>query len=219
MRDKLLKGNSAILNKRLTQLMKENNFTITKLSETTGVAVGSIQKMQVDPSSNPTICSLAVISRALKTTVSYLIGQNPDATSKQKTIDVFKWRHVELIHQEFTLNHFLQELGKPCKTTLSDLVLSSKVFALLVEDNDMFPLFPMKSTLVFDPQWHPQHGSYILVKLSNNNMPVLKQLVVEKKKQLLISPNSPAKKTETLVLETSDKIIATLAQIQFPNKK
>ena len=215
MRDKLLKSNSAVLNKRLTQLMKEKNFTITKLSEQTGVAVGSIQKMQVDPTSNPTMYSLCAISRVLKTTVSYLIGQSPDATGKQKTVDVFKWLPSDFIHQEFTLDVFLQELGQPCKTAPISIALSSKAFALLVEDDEMFPLFPMHSILVFEPKWQPQHVSYILVKLTNNKSPVVKQLLIEKKQNLLLSVSPLAKKKDTLLLNPSDKVMATLAQVQF----
>jgi len=195
--------------------MKEKNYTIIKLSEQTGVAVGTIQKMQVDPACNPTLSSLRAIASVLKTTIGYLIGQTDNRSLLQlKTIPVFELKNITL-DAPYKMTKFINALGAPIDTVPVTIPISNKAFALRMWDDSMSPLFVKDNLLVFDPKQSFKDGSYILVKLAQQPIPVLKQLVIENDKHLLYAHGDTKRKKTGITLTPADFILATLVQAQL----
>ena len=63
----------ATINNRLKQLLSARQLSIRQLAKLSGVAVGTIQKMVTDPHCNPTIASIAAITKVLDVPISFCL--------------------------------------------------------------------------------------------------------------------------------------------------
>lgn len=178
------------LNKRLTDLMKRNAMTITKLSSKAGIAIGTIQKLMTDSNCNPTIGSLEAICKVLNVTISELIAED------QKT-------SVDFDDSVLLLNW--EEISSDAERWL---------FRLKINDDSMLPVFHKGCILTFDPKKVPYHNSFILVKLHDHDRATFKQMITDKPYQYIKEIN-PLLKDNLTKLEPQDKVVATLVEAKM----
>lgn len=204
--------NRSILNLRTFKLMRERHLKISALSEKSGVAVGTIQKILNDPICNPTLASLEAISKVLETTVSHLIGQRADQEiSKETVVPLFDWNNIREVLNDLTTFH--NENLKTIRKIKIARELSPHAFSLKAEGTSMFPVFPEGALLTFDMEKQPYDGSYVLVLLKELDKVVFKQLLIDEPYRYIKSVCQNIKDTPQSI-RIEDKVLATLVQTQ-----
>ncbi|ALA25713.1 hypothetical protein AVI51_06370 [Piscirickettsia salmonis] len=213
-------SNTHTLAERLNRLMREHGVTTAQLAKSTGIAVGTINRMSNDKTCNPTISSLKPVCDFFSITVSQMIGED-ELRNFQKVAT--KWLNVPIIHWK-ELNCHLNT-DNTNTTLISDnseketkekeqikinSEFSSSSFATRMPDDSMTPFFPKESVLIFDPEQTINDRSYVLVYLHRHNSYVFKQLIIDKPYQYLKSAHSEL--GSYLQLQKNDKIIAPLVQ-------
>jgi transcriptional regulator with XRE-family HTH domain len=203
--------NYSALNIRVSNLMLENNLTIARLAEKSGIAIGTIQKMMTDPASNPTLSSIGAIAKALGVSVCSLIGHEDDPLSKIVTVPLFTLQ--EIVHAWNPFEKAKERklsIGEVAKTTCK---VSSKSFAVILAGDYMMPAFPENTLLIFDPEKKYYNNSFVLVLIESLTEVVFNKLMINEDK-FYCSPLNLAY-GDVRLLQDEDKIIATLSQSQM----
>lgn len=213
--DQRLVSPMTTLNKRLTEIMKKRNMSITELSVCAKVAVGTVQKLMTDPNCNPTVNSLESICTVLDVAVSELVGDEQKIyAALGKPVPILEWNQIsDSVSQ---LNTIITARKNSPEFISASLSLSESAFGLKMKNDSMAPIFPEGCILVFDTEKSAYSNSFVLVKLSNYEGIVFKQLIIDEPHRYIASVN-PLLKDNLVKLERQDKIFATLieAKIQY----
>ncbi|ODN43618.1 helix-turn-helix domain-containing protein [Piscirickettsia litoralis] len=207
----LTQSNTHTLAERLNRLMREHGVTTSQLAKSTGIAVGTINRMSNDKTCNPTISSLKPVCDFFSITVSQMIGEE-ELRNFQKIAT--KWLNVPLVQWGQLNNRLTSESStlatEECEQIKVNSEFSASSFATRMPDDSMTPFFPKDSVLIFDPEQTVSDRSYVLAYLHSHNSYVFKQLIIDKPYQYLKSAHSEL--GAYLQLQKGDKIIAPLVQ-------
>jgi len=207
--------NHSTLNTRLCDFMKTNQFTIHTLSQKSGIAVGTIQRIMTDPVCNPTLFSLEAICKALKISLFELIGEFSDEKKKYKDIPFFAPEELSIfLEKPWNSKNISFKKKKTIKVSSS---IGKNAFATrMVNDIEILPLFTKDSLLIFDPNKVPRNGHYVLVNIAIKNKIYFKQFIETDDRQYIKSI-IPISEECLMALDSNDKIIAVLiaSQIQY----
>ncbi|WP_151173473.1 LexA family protein [Pseudoalteromonas ruthenica] len=176
---------------RVRELRKGLSLTQYQLAELVGVAQNSIQKIEVGHTKNPR--NIEALARALQTTPEYLrfgVGTSDSFTAGptvKKQLPLISWVQAGAWSDIQEVNpleaeHFM------CPVNCSE-----KSFVLKVQGISMEPKFLDGDLIFVDPEARPEHGSYVVARLDDENQATFKQLIIEGGQKFLkaLNPNWP----------------------------
>ncbi|ODN43359.1 helix-turn-helix domain-containing protein [Piscirickettsia litoralis] len=212
-----LKQATGTLANRLSGLMHEKRVTTAQLSENTGVAVGTINRLANDKHSNPTLSSLRPICDFFALTVSQLIGEDDMPDSPKDFSNPRSWPELPVLKwHDITTTIDAAATEQAEVSVKADVNVGEHAFITHMPDQSMAPLFPHGSTLIFDPECDARDRHYVLAYLKEHDTVVFKQLIIDSPFKYLKSLNqtSPDQEGQLIKMTADDTIIATLVQSQ-----
>lgn len=171
----------------------------------------TIHRLVTGKSTRPYPSSLKPIADFFSISVDELLGEITPADSSLTTevLSENKISPIPICKWSMKDDHHLEAGGKNiiCAETIN-----KNCFALLMRDTSMEPLFPRGSILIFDPDKKPQDRSYILVKLSETNVIVFRQLLMDVEHQYLKPLNPDLSAFKMRLLAANDAILGSLIE-------
>lgn len=171
--------NDPIIIQRIKKRMRELGLNARKLAKRSSVGKSFVYDILSGKSRNPTSSKLALISKELDTSVSYLIGDND----------------IDIDTRHYSLGYSLLEENPYCpKILLSrshfDLSIEKDLRTFTIPDNSMEPLLYQYSTIILDVKNYQGIPIGIFVIKYHNNYMVRKlQHVIGSNKIKIIAEN------------------------------
>ncbi|TMP88541.1 XRE family transcriptional regulator [Pseudoalteromonas ruthenica] len=179
------------IGERVKHRRKELGLTQYQLADQVGTAQTSIQKIEKGDTKNPR--NIEAIARVLNCSPEYLrfgVGEGDNVSSGpvvKRQLPLISWvqagawseiQEVSPVEAE----HFM------CPVNCSD-----KSFVLKVQGISMEPKFLDGDLIFVDPEARPEHGSYVVARLDEENQATFKQLIIEGGQKFLkaLNPNWP----------------------------
>ncbi len=197
----------------LQRLMDISNVTEQELSDHTGVAQSTINRILNGQTGNPRGVSLRPIADFFEVTVSQLIGTEPIdflKISDNSLLEKVGLKKVAVIPFDRISN-----LGKFSDTKVNypnqEMVLvetkeSDRVFATLIVDNSMQPEFDAGTIVIVNQSIKPSDGSYVLIRIQNQLL-IRELSVVGKKTYAQIN-----QKSKSLQAINSEEILGVIIE-------
>jgi len=202
------------LNRNLSQLMENNQVSLSMLYRNTGVAIPTIKRLQNDPTTNPTIATLQPIANFFGITVTQLIGNNLP-TQIGYLENQTHWLEVPLLEWNQVTDWLAPE--KKMSITASvfvDIDVGTKPFALIVNEDDWQPIFK-GSLLIVNSEITPTHKDYAIVYKAGQNSPTLQQVVFHDD-EIYLKPMNPS--FQTIRFSKEHRFLGVLIQIRKNTK-
>ena len=176
---------------RVKKRRNELGMTQVNLSEQLGMAQQSLQKIESGITKNPR--NIEKLAKALQCTPEYLrfgvgdsdnVSPGPLVKSRLPLISWVQagaWSEIQEV-SPLEAEHFM------CPVNCSE-----KSFVLKVQGISMEPKFLDGDLIFVDPEARPEHGSYVVARLDEENQATFKQLIIEGGQKFLkaLNPNWP----------------------------
>lgn len=176
---------------RVKKRRNELGMTQVNLSEQLGMAQQSLQKIESGITKNPR--NIEKLAKALQCTPEYLrfgvgdsdnVSPGPLVKSRLPLISWVQagaWSEIQEV-SPLEAEHFM------CPVNCSE-----KSFVLKVQGISMEPKFLDGDLIFVDPEARPEHGSYVVARLDDENQATFKQLIIEGGQKFLkaLNPNWP----------------------------
>ena len=200
------------LSKILQQLLYDRRMNASELAREVKMPVPTIHRLVTGKSTRPYASSLKPIADYFSLEVAQLIGDKPLPTaafaSPEKNqhiiqLPLLEWEDLSNLQPSLTS-------AKKMLPALSDL--SEKCFAIAMNDSSMEPQFSKDTILILDPEKTPADRSFTLVKLTNSNLFVFRQLMIDADHQFIKPLNPDLSASHMRLLDDNDEIIAVLVE-------
>lgn len=163
------------LSNNLNMLMAKARLSSSELARQIGIPATTIKRIRNNEQSNPTITTLIPIAQYFSISLNQLIGNEDLISDKEAPIVLYKipllsWN--ECIHySSLTDENYLKQI-------FTERNVSSKAFALIVEDNDL-DFFPKESILIIEPNQNPENGDYVVIGNIQHNVASIRKYIIE----------------------------------------
>ena len=194
----------------LKRLMFEHGIKPMELARRTKVPQPTVHRIVSGNCQNPHQGSLAALAQYFNISVAQLKGFEPIPGITTESVQGLKKIPI-ISFQEAAVWPTIMDDYKPIHTLFTEGNVSAKAFALLLNDNAMFPLFSEGSKIVIDPEKTPKNRSYVLVLIHNQQNVIFRQLITEGEKPYLKSL-SPDLQFQPLFLKEQDRILGVLTE-------
>jgi len=192
-------------------LLFKENIKAADLSKLTKVPQATIHRMLSGESKNPHKASLLPIADFFSVTVEQLLEASTGVLSKLPSSNTEN--HVPV----FLLKSLALNERKPHTTTefsCENREEQSRIFATIIEDDSMSPLFPPGSTIILDPNRPIENGSYAVIKTTDQK--ILFRQIIASGGDFYLKPLSPdIAKYGIMRLEEGDQHYGTLLQAKL----
>lgn len=164
------------LSNNLSSLMKELNIDDKELSEQCHVNAGTIKKIRLGQSLNPTLETLLPIAKFFDISVSQLIGETSLAEPERSNIPLLLWTDLETKTKDSILirSHLPTNVKTPPGSFATNVTI----------DKYDVP-FKKNTTIIVNPEKTPSDNDYILC-LFNNQLEICK-LVIQFGQKYIVS--------------------------------
>lgn len=161
----------------LAEIMRLRRIDVATLSGVTGIPVPTLNRLKSGKNTNPTLATLLPIANYFGISINQLIGkesmlQVSSLAAEKKSIDSC----IPLV----SIRESVTDVDKkkyPIIRTSADV--SDAAFAIAVKDAFITSEFPENAILIFDPSLKPNHRDYVIVRLSDLQKPILRQLLID----------------------------------------
>ncbi|MCE3268674.1 MAG: hypothetical protein K0R49_926 [Burkholderiales bacterium] len=196
------------LSKKLKKLLFEREITPTDLAKALNMPVPTIHRIVTGRTTRPHEKSIKLISNFFGISERELVDANnstsQDLASNQiKQVPLLEWSQLSVTKEN---------TGSEKYITVSNV--SDEAFALTMPDHSMEPMIEKESILIFDPSIKAVDRSYILAKLAEPNIYVLRQLLIDLDNSFIKSLNNDIGAKSLRLLSNKDIIIARLVEIR-----
>ena len=196
----------------LKKLLREKHMSPAQLSRETGLGKPTIHRLVTGKSTRPYPQSLEPIASYFDITVDQLLGEEslplalttaPFAKKHEKLTEIplIKWGDIGK-------NVLITEESPTVVVTTNH---SDKTFATPMNDSSMEPQFPHNTVLILDPEKKIYDRCYALIKLGDNNIHALRQILIDADHNFL-KPLNPELGSQMRLLDSQDSIIAVLVE-------
>jgi len=182
------------------------------LARETGVCQPVVHRIASGETTNPKIESLRPIAKHFSISISQLIGdeplrnyRTPSAYSKLGTVPLIAFIDIPNWLKNRTAFPDVNEV-------FIDLDVGPNAFAATIEDTTMRPRFPEGALLIIDPEQAQKDRDFVVVQLTDQQQPTLKQLLLDGDHKYL-KPLNPDFPTAPWVIGT--KILGTMVQARI----
>lgn len=191
-------------------MLKKLDMSVTELSRQTGVGQPVIHRLTTGISINPTLSTLRPIAQFFKISLSQLVGDTPlPSLNQSKYSDLTSIPLLRLNVLGQSLN--TDSLDR-CSTVLTNVAISERGFASILEDSSMEPKFPANTLVIIDPNVPYQNEDYVMVILSGKKQATFKQILLHGDDCLLKSLNSDF---PIIHLSPQDRVLGTMIQARI----
>lgn len=150
-----------ISQKKLAELVGMSQQSLSEIENGGGVRQKNILKF-----AKHLQCSEAWLQYGKISTQGELINKEP-----LRRIPLLSWNEAKQGPQAVTDNTEV--------VLVSDNTLSSKSFALEIDEDSMSPRYPIGCRVVIDPEIEPKHKSRVLVDIGPNRTPVIREYLLD----------------------------------------
>lgn len=171
------------LTRILNLLLGEKKIKPAELARLTNLPQPTIQRIVAGTTSRPHLSSLEPIAKFFSLSIDQLLGLEPIpwlankayVSTHIKQVPVIDWNEVmPWLNSNSDININFQG-----NTIISDVTSGQKTFALTVKDASMEPVFNIGTKIIIDPEKDLKDRCFLVVKFSDNNEAVFRQLVVD----------------------------------------
>lgn len=196
------------LSKKLKKLLFEQEITATDLAKSLNMPVPTIHRIVTGRTKNPHEKSIKSISDFFGISIDDLIDDNTTQTEISKLTDLKQVPILEWSQLTTTMTNLQSE------TKIAVSNVSHRAFSLIMHDHSMEPMIEKESILIFDPEIKAEDRNYVLVWLSEPNIYVLRQLLIDLDNSFIKSLNNNIGTKNLRLLSNKDLIIARLVEIR-----
>jgi SOS-response transcriptional repressor LexA len=202
----------------LKKLLFRKDIRAADLARNINIPAPTIHRLITGKSTRPYLSSLQPIADYFSLNVQQLLGEealpaeytetneegnNLPRINKIKYLPIIPWEQIfsvdKIQYKSFKQTPFIGSI-------------SEQSFATTMPDSSMEPIFPQGSILIFDPQKTPKDRSYVLVQISDSQLPTFRQLLIDLEYKYLKPLNPDLKTFKMRLLEKKDVIHATLVE-------
>lgn len=201
------------LSEVLKRLLYEHRITPSDLARETNLPIPTVHRLTTGKTTRPYRSSLEPIAKYFDITVEQLLGE----ASLPATLHSapFAKKHDHLV--EIPLITW-KDLDKPPsreeaqQTIVSTNDVSTSAFAVPMNDSSMEPYFSSGTLLILDPDKPTYDRCFVLVKLGESKLFIVRQLLIDADHQFLKPLNPDSSIYKMRLLDKNDKIIAVLVE-------
>lgn len=197
----------------LNRLMFDKKIRVTELSRRIGLPQPTLHRIATGKSPKPHRTTLEPIADFFQLNVDQLTGSAtipadywssafPSESGQVVSIPIIEWNQVE---QPLDI----ARIG--CKEIIS-ANLNAQCFGLLMNDSSMEPHFEQGSTLIFDPTLSIKDRAYVLVKLSDSEHPIFRQVLMDGNSCYLKSLNPDLSAFTMHTMKEGDEVLGILVE-------
>ncbi|WP_158614992.1 LexA family transcriptional regulator [Legionella septentrionalis] len=197
----------------LKELLRYKGMTVADLARQVSLPQPTIQRIVAGTYKHPRTNTLKPIAEYFGLTINQLRGLEPVyfLPSKRKNIQkipilkspqILPWLDLGSISHQ--VNH-----------VITDNHLGSKSYAMYMPDTSMEPIIPKGSILLIDPERLPNHGNYIVVKLSSFPESMVRQLITDGVNHFIKPLSSELNLLKHKLLENDDFIQGVVVEVRF----
>lgn len=172
------------LKTNLQKLTRKANITPTELARLTGISKSVLHRFFNEGHVNPTLDTLNRLSVFFKLSIDRLIGDLED-DYRESYIPILSLS--QLVNNQRENNTHTKSIKIALK---NQYLLSSRAFALVINNEFKIPFFLPGSTLIFDPSKQCRDQNYILYQNHGESTVHLKQLIKCNDQEYVKSVNS-----------------------------
>ena len=188
----------------LKKLLFDHNLKPADLARALHIPPPTIHRLITGKSTRPYKSSLQPIADYFSISIDALLGEEtlePNTTSQLiHHIPLFTWEQIATATPH-AIEH-IPYIGN----------ISTKSFATSMQDSSMEPVFSQGNVLIFDPEKKLKDRSYVLVKLSDNNLIVFRQLIIDLDQHYIKPLNPDLTSSKIRAITEHDRIIGVLVE-------
>ena len=201
------------LGKILSRLLENKNMSITDLAKETKLPVTTIHRIATGVSTRPYRKSLKPIADYFSISIEQLIGEEPfESITERNNVFPSRERLIEIPLIEWHDIELPDKNKSAIKHIIATSDLSINCFALVMNDASMEPTFIKGSVLIFDPEQNPKDRTFVLVKLTKQNIHVFRELVIDAHNRFIRPLNPDLIATQMHLLDDNDLVIGVLVE-------
>lgn len=193
------------ISKKLKRLLFERDITPTDLAKALDLPVPTVHRIVTGRTTRPHEKSIKLISTYFGIDPSELSNDDTSHLNNNKIVDIplINWQNLSTNITNTNTKEKVAAVG-----------LNSNAFAVIMPDHSMEPLIEKDSTLIFDPDSKPIDRSYVLVKIADLNVFIVRQLLIDIDNSYIKSLNNDLGTKSLRLLTKHDLIIARLVEIR-----
>ncbi len=206
----------------LRALIIKNEISEFELARRIGVAQPIINRLVKAQTASPKVETLIKIANYFAITVGELIGQFPlDETMVNESSLLHRgWSKIKLLEWDEIIdyqNH--KAMASKERYVLTDIEPDESLYALILHGSVMEPKFPKGSVLICSTMYSFSDGDSIIVHFHNQDVPVVRLVIVDNNKTYLSTINT--KIQDVTELSSNDKVLGVVVQVRLdmPTRK
>ncbi|MFI4956528.1 MAG: S24 family peptidase [Gammaproteobacteria bacterium] len=201
------------LNDTLNRLLFERKIRPMELARQTNVPQATIQRLTAGVTTRPHRDTLEAIAAFFSISVEQLLGKEPIPGIPVSVPEELEpdYKRIPLLDSMGVVD-LNRALLKEHQQIITDAPGGSRMFAMRITDNAMEPVFPENTLLIIDPDLTPRDRSFVVVRLSQHNEVVFRQLVTDGPDLFIKALSADFQKFEMKKIRENDVIIGVLVQ-------
>lgn len=177
-----------IIAKNISNLMKVNKISESKLARELGVSVMTIRRVVSGETEDPRISTISLIADYFKISVDSLREENTISMTFMKNtktifVPILEWDTLEIMAKNSQIDLSTWKNWYPIINSDS-LKLTNSAFAL-ESKLSMQPRFPKGSLLIINPEEPILDNDTVLIKILNTNEFSLRELIIDSPRWIL----------------------------------
>lgn len=169
--------------KNLQALLKQHHLSVSQLAQRLGIPMMTIRRLLLGETADPRISTLKLVADYFKIPVDTLVANHhpnfihSSMNTKPHFVPVLSW--VQAAEMSSVEDFDLSQWKEWHPITLSEgKVISNKTYALESRPS-MHRRFPRGTLFIIDPEFRPNDGDLVLVKIKKNNELTLRELTID----------------------------------------
>ena len=204
------------ISQNLKKLMFERQIRTAELARLIGLKQPTVHRIVEGVIRKPRISSMEPLAKFFDLSIEQLMGFKPLPSEQIKpSVQSTCVKHVAPIIRWDEINPWLNDSFFNAEEHIYlNKLLGPKSFALKMKDLSMSPLFPPKTTLIFDPQLPINDQCYALIYHATENTYLFRRLIHNEEIYFMkaINPKMPNRINK---LTNNDRIISAISQAQM----
>lgn len=196
------------LSKKLKSLLFEKKITLTELSKRSGVSIPTLHRMVEGKTKHPNDKALKAVSEYFEVTVNELTNLEYGNEIKNISpslihVPVLNWKNLESFPDQ-----------EQSQTSVLVSNVNKNSFAVKMPDHSMEPFIFKDSLLIFDPTLKITDRCYVIVKINELNIFVVRQVLIDLNNIFIKAINADILSSSLRKLQNEDKILGKLVEIR-----
>jgi SOS-response transcriptional repressor LexA len=190
----------------LKRLMAEKKIRVAELARQINLPQPTIHRIATGACEHPHLSSLEPIANFFSISVDQLKGHELIPwLDRASRIPFLTWEQALSWPSNKNKMHDNELI-------FTDANVGKNGYALKINDAAMDPVFPKNTLLIADPDKSPKDRSYVIAKLTNLNIPVFRQLLIDAEDRYLKALSPDFEQYRMARLNNNDEILSVVVQ-------